>query len=164
MHAALGPGSALRYGRDNTPVSRSPSPHLRRPRTVRLRWACMLPLLVLAVLLQSDAVVKSTVMNLLAFGEGAAAPCPMGMASMAGMSMDAPHALASGRRSPAKAPATHAPCSYCAAAAHTPILTAAALVQPSRAVAFTAFRTAAVHGPRGPPSVQPRARGPPLTA
>ena len=161
MHVALGPGSALRYGRDDTLVSRLPSPHPRRPRTVRLRWACMLPLLVLAVLLQSDAVVKSTVMNLLAFEEGAAAPCPMGMA---GMSMDAPHALASGRRSPAKAPATHAPCSYCAAAAHTPILTTSALVQPSRAVAFTAFRTAAVHGPRGPPSVQPRARGPPLTA
>ncbi len=126
--------------------------------------AFALPLLVLAVLLQSDAVVKSTVMNLLAFGEGVAAPCPMGMAPMARMAMDAPHALASGRRTPPKAPATHAPCSYCAAAAHTPILTTMALIQPSCAVAFTAFRTAAVHGPRGPPPVQPRARGPPLTA
>ena len=124
----------------------------------------MLPLLVLAILLQSDAVVKSTVMNLLAFGEGAAAPCPMGIAPMAGMSMGAAHALASGHRIPVKAPASHAPCSYCAAAAHTPILTTSAPLRPSCAVAFTAFRTASAQGPRGPPPVLPRARGPPLTA
>ncbi len=130
-----------------------------QPRALRLRWAFALPLLILAVLLQADAVVKSTVMNLLAFGEGA--PCAMAMAGASPMApvmaMRQPHVTVAGH----KAPVSHAACSYCAAAAHAPILTASAPLQPSLAVAFAAFRTAAVQGPRGPPSVQPRARGPP---
>ena len=148
---------------------RSSKGRLRPRRLRRLRWTLALPLLVLAVLLQADAVVKSTVMNLLAMGGEPAMPlCPMNTgATMAAASMPMAMPAATPRRGPSSdrgQPGSRAPCSYCAAAAHVPILTTAEPVQPSCAVAFTAFRSTAVHGPRGPPAVQPRARGPPPTA
>jgi hypothetical protein len=54
-----------------------------------------------------------------------------------------------------------AACSYCAAAGHAPILGSVVAVRHSTNCVFTAFRTAASLGPRGPPAAQPRARGPP---
>ncbi len=54
-----------------------------------------------------------------------------------------------------------AACPYCAAAGHAPILGSVIGVRHSTNCIFTAFRTAASLGPRGPPAAQPRARGPP---
>ncbi len=54
-----------------------------------------------------------------------------------------------------------AACPYCAAAAHAPVITTAAPLRASATFVFAAFRVMASHGPRGPPSRQPRARGPP---
>lgn len=54
-----------------------------------------------------------------------------------------------------------AACPYCAAASHAPILGSVVAIRPSTNCIFTAFRTAASLGPRGPPAAQPRARGPP---
>ena len=52
-------------------------------------------------------------------------------------------------------------CPYCAVAGHLPILGDATPLRVPTAFVFTAFRVVAGHGPRGPPTLQPRARGPP---
>jgi hypothetical protein len=52
-------------------------------------------------------------------------------------------------------------CPYCAAAAHLAILGGVTPVLVSTTFVFAAFHLTASHGPRGPPQVQPRARGPP---
>ena len=130
-------------------------------RAARLGRALALPFLLLAVLLQADAVVKSTVMNLVGMAPaaaGAAPVCSPAMGAMAGASQ----AHAAGRTEPAHG--DRAVCSYCAAAAHAATLSFMPPVQPSCAVSFAAFLQTSVHGPRGPPSIPPRARGPPLSA
>ena len=131
--------------------------------TARLR-AVILPLMLLAALLQADAVVKSAVMNLVGMTPDTAAAMPMKMGAMA---MGSAHVCA-----PAKPPGRPdvsrgkpaAACGYCAAAAHAPLLAFAEPVRPSSAIAFAEFRDIEAHGPRGPPVPQPRARGPPLSA
>ena len=130
----------------------------------------LLPLMLLAVLLQADAVVKSAVMNLIGMPAQAASvtldmamPMPMLMGAPA---MGAAHVCHPGKPT-GRPDAPHgkpANCGYCAAAAHAPLLAFAEPVRPSCAVAFTEFRDLGVHGPRGPPALQPRARGPPLSA
>lgn len=52
-------------------------------------------------------------------------------------------------------------CPYCAAAAHLAILGSTTPVLASVAFVFAALHLTASHGPRGPPQLQPRARGPP---
>ena len=90
---------------------------------------------------------------------------PMSVAgmSMAGMAMDQPPpAKISAARHHRSAPEHRKDaCPYCAAAAHAPIMGAAPLLRMAMAFVFTAFLVVASHGPRGPPSFQPRARGPP---
>jgi hypothetical protein len=56
----------------------------------------------------------------------------------------------------------HATCEFCAAAGHAPICVAAAAVLPSSTVAWTAYERLSLKGPRGPPSITPKSRGPPL--
>ncbi len=132
----------------------------------RLARTFALPWLLLAILLQADAVVKSTVMTLVADAPATAAmsalgiPCPMHMSGMAPMATGPSRASTGHARTDPK-PLRHDRCPYCAAAAHVPILTSSAPLPLSCAVAFTGFRMAAVHGPRGPPAVRPRARDPP---
>ncbi len=114
-----------------------------------------------ALLLLSYASIQSTVMQ-------AAMAWPGAMALGAGAeSMDAAM-MGAGQGGMAEAgrpsKAGHAParsCPYCAAAAHLPVLGTAPPVRAPTSFVFAAFRMAACRGPRGPPSFQSRARGPP---
>jgi hypothetical protein len=131
----------------------------------------VLPWLVLALLLQAHAVVRSVTMN----APGAMPMCdmPMGNGAMgdgamgdgAGMDMAGMAAMPMGRHHAPKGGAQgRLACPYCAAAAHVPIIGSTPTVRPSLSVAYAAFCVLADHGPRGPPTIQPRARGPPLSA
>ena len=120
----------------------------------------------------SYASVRSTVMQVEMASPAAAEPLHdggtvsaaipgMNMSSMdmAGMAMPhakpaRPHAAKHGSSGPAT-------CPYCSVAAHMPILGGVALFRVPTAFTFAAFRVVASHGPRGPPALQPRARGPP---
>ena len=118
----------------------------------------------IALLMLSYASVQSTVMQA-AMG----APAGAGSSShtdpdpMAGMVMPGPAQAEASRSAHAAKPghANPAACPYCSAAAHLPILGAAAPLRAPSVIRFAALRVAAGHGPRGPPARQPRARGPP---
>ncbi len=116
----------------------------------------------MALLLLSYASVRSIVMQ-------AAMAAPPGASADAALAMAMPMAsVAPARMAPAHAPASHHrassnACPYCAAAAHAPIIGQAAPWRASTAFSFTAFRTVASRGARGPPAFRPRARGPPST-
>ncbi len=134
-----------------------------RAQAHRVVRSLALPLLLLAVLLQVDAVVKSTVMNLVGMGmDGVAGSVSMCSGPMADGEETAARP-ASGHRSQG-AQDHRAVCSYCAAAAHAPTLGLAEPLRPSCAASFASFRLKALRGPRGPPTLAPRARGPPLNA
>jgi hypothetical protein len=124
----------------------------------RLRaWA--LPLVLLALLFQADAVVKSAVMGLVGMGPAEAAAMPdCGMGGMANI------AMAGHVHHPGKGAGGAAACPYCAVAHHVAVLAFAAPAPSPSAVLFPGYRTVAARGPRGPPSVLPRARGPPFLA
>jgi hypothetical protein len=127
----------------------------------RLRaWA--LPLVLLALVLQGDAVVRSTVMQLVGMPPSVdGAPlCGMGAMTMAAMPGHprASHAHAG------KAHTDAAACPYCAVAHHLATLAVQPPLRPSSCVSFPAYRVVAARGPRGPPLVLPRARGPPSSA
>jgi len=96
-------------------------------------------------------------MTPLVTGQPAAAMATM---DMTGMSMASPNPTP-----PPAAPKGHhghqSDCPYCAAAAHVAILGGTTPVLVSVAFVFAAFHLLASHGPRGPPELQPRARGPP---
>ena len=130
-------------------------------RAATLGRALALPFLLLAVLLQADAVVKSTVMNLVGMGPASAGVMPMCSPAMVSMAAASPF-HAPGRPEPAHG--DRAVCGYCAAAAHAATLSFTPPVQPSCAASFAAFLQTSAQGPRGPPPVPPRARGPPLSA
>lgn len=113
----------------------------------------ILPILLLAVLLQANAVVRSLVMQA-GLGMGGTPMCVTRMGPMAGP--DAP--------APASA-SDHAPgaphCPFCEVAAHVPVFVAAAPIPVATAVAFITFET--VDAP-APPALHPilaRARDPP---
>jgi predicted metal-binding membrane protein len=91
---------------------------------------------------------------------GPPAPAAMPNMDMPGMSMESasptPHHAA-----PKGDHGHQSDCPYCAAAAHLAILGGVTPVLVSVAFVFAAFHLTASHGPRGPPELQPRARGPP---
>ena len=102
----------------------------------------------LALALLGFAQVRSTTMQA---AELAGVDCGMSAAAMAGMGGD--HAT------PGKA--QHAACPYCAAAAHAPVSALAPTLPAPTVVAWTPEAAAAPPPARGPPALQPRARGPP---
>ena len=63
--------------------------------------------------------------------------------------------------SPKTSQGHQAACPYCAAAAHPPIVGSATPLRIAVAYVFSAYHLVSRHGPRGPPALQPRARGPP---
>jgi hypothetical protein len=90
-----------------------------------------------------------------------AAPiCGMGAVGMAAM----PGPVHASQHHAGKAHTDAAACPYCAAAHHVATLSVQPPLKPSSCVSFAAYRTVAALGPRGPPPVLPRARGPPLPA
>ncbi len=115
----------------------------------------------IALLMLSYASVQSSVMQIAMAG---AVGQPMRDGPSGAMAaMDAMEAGPAKASSPAP-PKGHAPaksCPYCAAAAHPPVIGTAAPWRAPSAFVFAAFRVVASHGPRGPPTRQPRARGPP---
>jgi hypothetical protein len=125
----------------------------------------------LALLLLSYASVQSTVMQVaMAAPAGLMPMCSeamAGMGPMAGMAMTPKAETASGPAANAAASKSghrhqgQPACPYCAAAAHLPVLTGGVPLRTPVAFVFAAYRVQVAHGPRGPPSIQPRARGPP---
>ena len=105
-----------------------------------------------AVALLNFAVVRSTVMQAV-MAAPAAATCHEAMPGVAGMSHGAPE-------QPGKGKADRS-CEFCDAAAHAPIQSAAIDLPTPSAVAWSPFRAWTSQGPRGPPSREPHARGPP---
>ncbi len=111
-----------------------------------------------AVALLTFAGVKSTVMQAVADGAPPIAtavtmPCP----DMPGMVMSVP---TKGGDAHKAAPAT---CPFCVAAAHVALQSLAAPIPTPTSVAWIAPPTVADHSARGPPLVQPKARGPPIS-
>lgn len=114
------------------------------------RWRA-LPVLLLAVMLQANAVVRSLVMQ-----ATPVADMPLCSASMTGMSG---HAARAGHDTHAKAP--RAACPFCEVAAHVPLYAAAPPVPRCQTIAFIAFHTFDDHPLRAPSAIVARARGPP---
>ena len=119
----------------------------------------------MALLMLSYASVQSIVMQV-AMTSPATAERPPVADAMPGMTMPGMSLAHAGtsRSGHAAKPghAKTAACPYCSAAGHLPILGAATPFRAPAVVSFAAFRTVASHGPRGPPSRQPRARDPPV--
>jgi hypothetical protein len=124
----------------------------------------------MALLMLSFASVQSIVMKVVMAPSGAITPLCTDEArsqpimSMAGMDMR-PAAKTVSLNNGHKRGGTQGyktACPYCAAAAHTPIIGQATPLSRGTGFVFTAFRVVSRHGPRGPPALQPRARGPPL--
>ena len=113
---------------------------------------------IIAVLLLSYAFVQSTVMQ-------AAAASPDPGVPICGMDhLTAMAAAAMAHGDAGKAPAHHSghtACPFCAAAANVPLVSVAILTPAPSTLAFVAFQDVGGHGPRGPPTQEPRARGPP---
>jgi len=113
----------------------------------------VLPILLLAMLLQADAVVRSLVMQ--------AAPGDLAPICTAHMvSAEAP-AMAE-RGAPVGHAAHHARCPFCEVAAHVPVFAAAAPVPVATIVAFINFETMEPRIPAALHAILARARGPPL--
>jgi len=121
------------------------------------RWIA-LPALLLAVMLQANAVVRSLVMQATPIPAAPVAEMPFCSAAMAGMGANAARA---GHGAHAKAP--RAACPFCEVATHVPLFMAAPPVPRCRTVAFIAFDTFADRPNREPPVVPARARDPPPT-
>jgi hypothetical protein len=100
-------------------------------------------------------------MLMLTYASVASSVMQVEMAASAGMG---PLCLAAPGPSNAKSATHHgkeAVCPYCSAAAHAPVLTSATPLRLAVSVVFSAYPLVSSHGPRGPPALQPRARGPP---
>ena len=82
--------------------------------------------------------------------------------AVAGMAMQRAIASSAHRHHQDAPQGHHAACAYCAAAGHAPILSQAVPLRPSTQCVFAAFQQVASLGPRGPPALPPRARGPPI--
>ena len=105
----------------------------------------------LAVALFSLASVRSTVMQVSMTAPSLSMPMCGSMAGAHSAVQDmAPHQKG------------HTTCEFCAAAGHAPVCTSAVAVVPSSLVAWTAYVVLRPLGPRGPPSISPKSRGPPL--
>lgn len=117
---------------------------MARFRTLRRSYVAAL----LAIALLLLAGVRSTVMQAEMTAGPSAPDC-----GMAGMGV--------GRAGSHKPDADHKTCAFCAVAGHLPICSEAPPHQPPSAIAWIAWRPLASLGSRGPPSVSPRARGPP---
>lgn len=102
----------------------------------------------LAVALLLFAGVRSTLM------QAQTAASPRG-GTPSCMNMGGARGAPSKPEKPAKA------CAFCAVAAHLPVCGSAPAPAPPATVAWLAWRPAAGLGPRGPPALDPRARGPP---
>lgn len=101
----------------------------------------------LAVALFVMAGVRSQVMQV-------AMAAPVSVCGMAMAGMDAPASPAPGK--------AHKTCEFCAASAHAPLQADAPRSLPPVSVAsIPPYATQAGLGPRGPPAVTPKARGPP---
>ncbi|HEY2050280.1 MAG TPA: DUF2946 family protein [Caulobacteraceae bacterium] len=109
---------------------------------------------IIAVLLLSYAFVQSTVMQAAVAAAVPAIPV-CGMGSVTGAPADA-------GKAPAHAP-NQSTCPFCAAASHPPLVGALIIAPIPVAIVFVAFIPLESHGPRGPPPLPPRARGPPIT-
>lgn len=112
----------------------------------------ILPVVLLALLLQANAVVRSLVMQA-APAMGDAPICSAQMASGPG---------------PARSHAAPAPakghCPYCEVAAHVPVVAAAAPIPVANVVAFVTFAPEVSRAPPVGAAIETRARGPPLLA
>ena len=117
---------------------------------------------ILAVVLLTFASIQSVVMQ----AAEAAAPampanCPMGMAgmdmSMPGMDMTHEGGAPAEKGGGAKV------CAFCSAAAHAALLTLAAPLPVSIAVAWLTYAPTATRGVADPPPFLPKARGPPAS-
>jgi hypothetical protein len=116
--------------------------------------AVRLVLALIALAMLNYAAVQSIVMQAVA-GETASASSMCAQTSMAGMAMPGGggvHTHGAQHRGV---------CPYCAAAANPPIMATVALVRVPASFVFVSFQVVESHGPRGPPTVDPRARGPP---
>jgi len=121
---------------------------------------------VMAVALLLFAGVKSPVMQVqMALGQGMA-DCGMTdaeMAKMGGHMQADPFAPATPEKAPASKPAKAGGdiCAFCADAAHAPLVAYAEPIRPPSAVRFTPTPARPPLGARAPPTVLPKARGPP---
>ena len=105
----------------------------------------------LAVALLTLAGVRSIVMQVADAAPSSSMAMCSGMAGMADPAADGKHA-------PGKA---HKVCDFCSAAAHAPICGTVPAITIPMAVRYITWRPQRILGPRGPPSVIARARGPP---
>ncbi len=120
----------------------------------------------LALVLLSFASVQSLVMRAVLPSEGmtpicGAAPVEGAMPAMA-MDNSASFATASHAHVHGSSRGRKASCPYCAAAAHAPITGQTPPLRFANGFVFATYQVVASLGPRGPPTVQPRARGPPV--
>jgi hypothetical protein len=125
----------------------------------------------LALALLSYASVQSAVMQLVMVSPLAAMPmCDAGRSggeAMDGMAAPAvapatASAAHHGRQGPDPSPNRPPACPYCAVASHAPVM--AGVVAPPQVAVFVyaVYRIVTLQGARGPPVLQPRARGPPV--
>jgi hypothetical protein len=131
------------------------------------RAACLLSLLTLALFSFAGArsvVMQATMSGPVMSGPVMSGPVMPGLA-MSGPAMSLPMCgnLAGAHASPAKGGVhqTAAACAFCAAAAHAPVCSDANLLRSAVSVAWILYTPASNLGPRGPPDVAAKARGPP---
>jgi Protein of unknown function (DUF2946) len=110
----------------------------------------VLPILLLALLLQADAVVRSLVMQA-APGMDGARICSARMEQTPGAAAD--HATTSRGR-----------CPYCEVAAHVPVVAAVPPLPVATLVTFVTFAREVSRAPPVGAAIETRARGPPLLA
>jgi len=126
--------------------------------TVKPNMAAWVAALLAVLLLNYASVVSSTMQVEMAL--------PVAMGPLCAPAPASPSAAkaASGRLVVAHPQTSHehpAVCAFCSAAMHAPTLGSVLSLRPSVAVLFAGYSTVSAHGPRGPPALQPRARGPP---
>jgi Protein of unknown function (DUF2946) len=114
----------------------------------------VLPILLLALLLQADAIVRSLVMQA-APGIDGAQICSTRMEQTSGPG--ASHTMAAGHGT-----ISHSRCPYCEVAGHVPVVVAPPPLPLATLVAFVAFERAVSHAPPVGAAIETRARGPPL--
>jgi hypothetical protein len=112
----------------------------------------VLPILLLALLLQADAVVRSLVMQ--------AAPWTDGVQICSAQVAPTPGPA----RSHGAAGPSHGRCPWCEVAAHVPVVVAAAPLPVATLVAFITFAPEVSQAPPVGAAIETRARGPPLLA
>lgn len=69
--------------------------------------------------------------------------------------------VGNGRAGSHKPDSPHKTCEFCAVAGHVPVCGSQVQLAPPSAVAWLNWRAPATLGPRGPPAIEGRARGPP---